>query len=223
MEKARNTTMNCCKSNQCIGIEQTFDTKTAESDLAEYLENGPSPQTRELLKAVRGFGIQGAVLMDVGGGVGIIQHEAAGLEAARIINVDASPSYSLVARREAERRGYHELAEYHVGDFVRIAQELDTADIVTLDRVICCYDDMPALVQAAAGRAGRVLAVVYPIDRWVIRLGVGIANAVQTLLRRPFHIFAHSNAAVEAIIEKAGFQRRYYRRGFFWQVAVYEK
>lgn len=215
--------MNCCKSNQCIGIEETFDTEMARSDLEGYLENGPSSQTSQLLDAIKELGIEGATLMDIGGGIGVIQHEAQKLHVSHIVNVDASPAYSQVAREEAQRRGYQDRAAYYIGDFVTVAPTLDPVDFVTMDRVICCYDDMPALVRAATGKAKRALAIVYPVDRWFIRLGIRIANIVQAVLRHPFRIFAHRNAAVEHLIEAAGFRRRYYRRGLFWQVAVYAK
>jgi 2-polyprenyl-3-methyl-5-hydroxy-6-metoxy-1,4-benzoquinol methylase len=215
--------MNCCKSRQCQGIEDVFNDSMANSDLENYIKNGPNEDTRRLLGAIRPRLQPGFSLLDVGGGVGTIQHELAAAGAASIVNVDASPAYSQTARQEAARRGYSDRVSYHVGDFTQISPSLDPADVVTLDRVICCYDDMPALVQAASARARSMLGLVYPRDTWYIKLGVHIANLVMGLLRRRFQIFAHPTVEVERLIRSVGFERSYHHKGFFWQVAVYEK
>ena len=215
--------MNCCKSRQCQGIEEIFNDSMAEGDLENYLKNGPSKDTGRLLDAIRERLPQGFSLLDIGGGVGAIQHELAAAGAEAIINVDASPAYSQVAQAEAARRGYAERASYHIGDFAQMGSELQQVDVVTLDRVICCYDDMPSLVQAAVERARRVMGLVYPRDAWYIRFGVALANLVMTVLRRRFRIYAHPTQEVERIIKAAGFARSFYHSGFFWQVAVYEK
>ncbi len=215
--------MDCCKSRQCIGIEEVFDTKTAEDDLKRYKKKGPSKMTRLLLDQLRKHELKGASLMDVGGGVGIIQHELIGAEIGRVINVDASTAYSQFARREAEQRGYVDRAEYHIGDFVQIAPGLDPVDIVTLDRVICCYDDMTRLVVSSVNKAKWFFGVIYPIDRSLYRAAFGFANALLKLFKKNFNVFVHRNGAVEALIEADGFRRIYYKRGLFWQVALYEK
>ena len=107
-------------------------------------------------------GVKGASLIDIGGGIGIIQHELAAHGADRIIAVDASSAYIGVARREAEKRGY--TGEYYRGNFVDLAPDLPAADIVTLDRVICCYDDMPKLVAASVSLVRKMYALVFPVS-----------------------------------------------------------
>lgn len=215
--------MNCCKSSQCLGIEEVFDDRMAESDLKRYRRKGPSKMTRRMLDALRRYELKGASLLDIGGGVGIIQHELAGEQLSAVINVDASPAYSQYAQREAQKRGYAGIAEYHIGNFVDIAPTLSQADVVTLDRVICCYDDMPGLLTSSLSRTKHLLGVIYPIDRWIFRAVFSAVNWIQNLLKRNYNMFAHRNAAVEALIAQGGFIRKYYHRGFLWQVAVYEK
>ena len=112
---------------------------------------------------------RGATLLDIGGGVGVAQLDllSAGLRSAT--DVDASSAYLDVAREEAQRRGYSERVSYRHGDLVALAPEIEPADIVTLDRVICCYHDMPALVRASAAKARRLYGLVYPHDAWWTR------------------------------------------------------
>jgi magnesium-protoporphyrin O-methyltransferase len=214
--------MNCCKSDQCRGIEEIFDDSMAAGDLAQYHRAGPSKPTSQLLDAIRSTGAGAETLLDIGGGVGAIQHELApGLAA--ITNVDASPAYSRAAHREAATRGYADRAAYYVGDFVELADRIDGADIVTLDRVLCCYDDMPGLVDAAVRKTGRILGLVYPVDRFGFRIAVAIVNGFQRITRKPFRIFLHDPRAVDARIRAAGFRQETHHKGFFWQVAVYAK
>ncbi len=215
--------MDCCKSPQCQGIEEVFDDALAQDELKDYRERGPSKQTRTLLDAIRAAKLGEFSLMDVGGGVGAIQHDLAEAGALRITNVDASPAYSQAARQEAERCGYAERAAYRVGDFVQLSTELEPADVVTLDRVICCYNDMPALVGAASRRARKIIGVVYPRDAWYVKLGMGLINFTQRVMRHPFRVFVHPSAAVDALIRESGFHPQFHQKGFVWQVVVYGK
>lgn len=46
------------------------------------------------------------------------------------------------AQEEAKRKGLDDRIRFYHGDFVDLASEIPPADIVTLDRVICCYPDI---------------------------------------------------------------------------------
>ena len=82
---------------------------------------------------------------------------------------------------------------------------------------------MNGLVSASVAKSGQLFGVIYPIDRWIFRVVFSTVNLIQKALRRNYNMFAHRNAAVEAVIEQGGFERKYYHRGFLWQVALYEK
>ena len=89
-------------------------------------------------------------MLDIGGGIGAIQLELLAAGASRAQAVDASEAYVETARAEAERRGYGDQTTARVGDFVELAPSIEPADVVTLDRVVCCYPDVDALLGAAA-------------------------------------------------------------------------
>ena len=162
--------MSCC---QCQGIERLFDQRTAARELKNYQQQGPEKSTRLLLDTLR-QGLSAAQpfsLLDIGGGVGVIQHELMGTGLAQGTSIDASSAYLSLAKQEAERRGYAERMHYQHGNFVDIAPCLEPADIVTLDRVICCYDDMPSLVKLSAEKAQRFYGLVFPRDTWWMKIG----------------------------------------------------
>lgn len=210
--------MTCC---QCQGIEQFFDDRIARRQLRQYRRKGPAKATRQLVEAIAAGGVGGRTFIDVGGGVGAIQHDLMGRGAARGTSADASPAYLAAARAEAELRGYVNRMRYIDGDFVERAAGLETADIVTLDRVVCCYPDMPAMLGAAATLARRTLGLIIPRGTRLMRFGVGVANRIQKLRRHPFRIYVHDPDEVEAVLEGHGFSRRYLHDGMVWRVMVF--
>ena len=206
---------------QCQGIEQFFDDKVARRQLRHYRRKGPGTATRRLLEAIAAGGVDGRTFIDIGGGIGAIQHDLMARGAAGGTSADASPAYLAAARTEAESRGYADRMRYIAGDFVERAGELEAADIVTLDRVVCCYPDMPAMVGAAASLARRTVGLIIPRGTRFMRFGVGVANLIQRLRRHPFRIYVHDPDEVEAVLEGHGLSQRYLRDGIIWQVIVF--
>ena len=143
-----------------------FDALSARRELTAYRRSGPTGSTRRLIDAIKAAGVEGASVLDVGGGVGVVGFELLAAGAERLTDVDAARAYVALARREAKRRGLEERATFHHGDFVGLADEIEAADIVTLDRVVCCYGDWAALVGRSVEHARRIYGLVYPNDRW---------------------------------------------------------
>jgi Methyltransferase domain len=203
------------------GCANTFSTKDADVDLDRYRREGANPSTRALLAAIVAEGIEGATLLDIGAGIGAIQLEllAAGLASAR--SVDASEPYVAVARAEAERRGYEARTDGWVGDFVAIADTIAAADIVTLDKVVCCYSDMRSLVRSAGEHATRMVGLVYPRETWWNRLGSRLFAVIGWITRDPTRWHIHSARELDATLRAAGFVGREIRRELVWRVALY--
>lgn len=214
--------MSCC--NQCQGLENIFDQKYATRDLEDYRKNGPSRQTRTLLQALQQQGVSGLSLIDIGGGIGAIQHELFKSGISQSLDVDVSSAFIKAAQGEAERQGNAENAHFMRGDFVQLAPQIEPADIVTLDRVICCYPDMPKLVALSAQRARHLYAFVYPQDSWWMRLGSRVGNGFLWLTRDKFRFFVHPATIVDSILQDEGFKPRFHKNdGFIWQVALYAR
>ena len=210
--------MNCC----CQGVDEVFGERTARRDLERYRKRGPSKPTRRLLEAVRREGIEDASVLDIGGGIGAIQYELLDAGAGRATAVEAAAAYLRVARDESRRRGLGDRIAYQAGDFVELADSVEPADVVTLDRVICCYPDMESLVGRSADRARRVYALVYPQDRWWVGLGLRVTNLFMRVSRRAFRAYLHRTRDVDAVARAHGLAPRHARRaGPIWQVAVY--
>ena len=162
---------NCCQMT-----DNTFGEGDARSGLRQYQRRGPTGQTRELLKAVRTRDLRGATLLDIGGGIGAIHHELLENGVTRATHVDASSAYLHAAEGEAARRGHAGRVQFIQADFTDVASNLPPADIVTLDRVVCCYPDFRSLLTAAASRSQQILALTYPRETWYVRLVISVMD-----------------------------------------------
>jgi len=212
--------MDCC---QCKGIETLFNQKEAENKLKAYRKDGPAKTTRMLIEALQAEGIEGTTLLDIGGGVGAIQYELLRAGVDKATAVDASTAYLRAAREEGEQQGVADRISYHHGNFVDLAPQTAPADIVTLDRVICCYHDMQALVGLSAAKASRLYGLVYPRDTWWLRIAIRAANMYFRVVRNPFRTFVHPTQEVDALVRGKGFEQHFYKESGLWQVVVYAR
>ncbi len=210
---------------QCEGIEHQFDRGEARKKLRHFRRRGPDKTTRlliaELRAALSATDTHDAVLLDIGAGVGAIHHELLDGRVSRAIHVDASTAQLAAAKEETERRGHSSRVEFVFGDFVALADTIPSADVVTLDRVICCFDDMHGLVQRSAAKAGRLYGAVYPRQIGWMRIAIATINLLQRLKRSTFRVFLHDPDAIDAMLRRAGLERRSLRRTLGWEVVVY--
>ena len=202
---------------------EIFDRRNAEGDLARYRQHGPDRSTALLLEMVRAAGVRGGTLLDIGAGIGVIDHELVRDGVGHATLVDASAPSLQAARDEARRRGHIDRLEFVDGDFVSRASSIDMADIVTLDRVICCYPDVTSLVRESAARARAMYAVVLPRDRWLVRLGARLENLWFRVRGVGYRAYTHPNSLVDSLVSEQGLRVRSEARTFFWRIVLYDR
>ena len=212
---------------QCDGIEHEFDRGIAEKSLRRYRRRGPDKSTRLLVEALRSavdaLGVRKALLLDIGAGVGVIQHELLDAGVERSVHVDASSAHLAAAREETERRGHSSRTSFVYGDFVALADTLPAADIVTLDRVICCYHDMAALTSLSARKATRLYGAVYPRASAWVGFAMAAVNAFYRIKRSDFRVFHHPPSSIDTALRAAGLEQQSVRRTIAWEVVVYAR
>jgi magnesium-protoporphyrin O-methyltransferase len=203
--------------------ERQFTKKKAASEIARYRKKGPRPTTRLLRDGlVKAGSVQGTVL-DIGGGIGALTFELLDRGVTRALIVDASPAYLAAASDEATRRGCAGATSVVPGDFVTLSEELASADLVTLDRVVCCYPTYQPLLHKAVQHAARRFAYSYPRNRWFVRLWVRIDNALRRWRSNPFRTFVHPPSEMQRIVEAAGFRLANRRCTLTWSADVFVK
>jgi magnesium-protoporphyrin O-methyltransferase len=211
----------------CYDVE--FDGRVARRDLAAYRRNGPGRTTRILATALAGDatdgGAEGLTVLDVGGGIGGLHRLLLDAGASVAVDVDASAPYLATARSEAERTGLGARVAFVHGDFVAVEGRdgLAPTDLVGLDRVVCCYPDVDALVGAAARLTTRRLGIAVPPDGVLARIAVGSVNVWQRLIRSELRMHAHPHQAIATAAARFGLVLRRVEPAGIWRVLVFER
>jgi 2-polyprenyl-3-methyl-5-hydroxy-6-metoxy-1,4-benzoquinol methylase len=211
--------MDCCTPD----YDSVFSEKRAKADLKRYRKAGPDKSTRLLIEALRSLGVRGKSLLDIGAGIGVIDHELLDAGVGSAVHVDASAASASAAQQESERRGTRDRIQFRRGDFVAIADAVEPADVVTLDRVICCYANMEQLVVKSASHARELYGIVIPRERAITRLGRFGVNTVFRVTRNPFRFHIHPIRDIERVLGVAGFRVQSVAQTIFWRVAVYAR
>ncbi len=207
----------------CRETDHHFSATIAQKDLHEYHRGRLNKTTRILLEALRPKASESTGLLDIGGGVGVILHELLDGSALEATFVEMASAYLQIAREEAEKRGYGSRVQFMQGDFVALAGKIAGADIVTLDRVVCCYPEAGPLIEASASKALKWYALSYPRDQWWVRLAIRFENWQRRRRGDPFQVHIHSETLMEELIKQAGFSQQFHARTLTWGVAIYRR
>ncbi|OQY87579.1 MAG: hypothetical protein B6D38_12360 [Anaerolineae bacterium UTCFX1] len=209
---------NCCEIEN-----NTFTEGDAKANLRDYRCRGPANQTKLILEAVRSLGLKDASLLDVGGGIGTIHHELLKDVAREATHVDASSAYLKVATEEAKRLGHEAQVKFIHADFTDVAGELPQADVVTLDRVVCCYPNFRELLKAASSKSRKAIAFTYPREAWYIKTVMSMMNFFQRVRNDPFRVFLHPVSEMEALLNAEGLKKVSVKQLLIWEMALYRR
>lgn len=211
--------MGCCDTV----IEKQFSPEKVDADLERFRSRGPDDTTRRIIGAIESAGFQDASLLDIGAGIGAIHHVLLPRRLSSAVHVEISDAYVEAARSESQSRGNADRVRFVRGDFVQVAARAGTADIVTLDRVICCYPDLEPLLTRSAESCGRLLVLSFPRDRWYVRVVIRIQNLVRALTGNSFRSFVHPLRRIEELLQDAGFRLLSSSDSPIWRVAAFQK
>ena len=172
---------------------------------------------------LRERGIDGASVLEIGGGVGEIGIELVKAGAGRAENLELSPAYETEARKLAEENGVAGSVGWRLHDIAEDPESVEPADVVVMHRVVCCYPDYERLLGVTACRARRVLVFSYPRRNVVSRFFVSAANLVQRLKGSTFRAFTHPPAAMTNVLERQDLSSSYQHHALVWQIAGHER
>ena len=162
-------------------------------------------------------------MLDVGSGVGALSFELLDRGLTSALGVDLSSAQVAIASQEASRRGRSDLTRFIQGDFLDVAGQLPSADIVTLDRVVCCYPEYERLLEESLRHADRIFAFSYPLDVWYVRAWAGLNNLGRSIVRNAFRSFIHPVAAMEDVVRREGFTLVSRKSTRTWRADVYAR
>jgi magnesium-protoporphyrin O-methyltransferase len=188
-----------------------------------YRKRGLDRTARRMVEFLEQRGVEGATVLEIGGGVGEIQIELLKRGAARSVNLELSPAYDEEAKQLLREASLEDRAERRLHDIAAEPDGVEAADIVVLHRVVCCYPDYERLLGAAAQRARRVLVFSYPPRNMVSRAFISVENFVFRLLRREYRSFAHPPSAMLGLLGERGLRRTFAHHTHVWQIAGLER
>ncbi len=212
--------MSCCCTPR--GYRRIFSARSAEREARRYRSRGLDRTSRRIADAILARGVEGASVLEVGGGVGTLQLELLRAGAGRAVSVELTPTYEDAAEALLRDHGLRHRVERRLADFVGAASDVEPADVVVLNRVVCCYPDMPRLTAAAADHTRRILVMSFPRRTWWTRAVLWVGNALLRVTRREFRVFIHPPASIRQVVENRGLRQSLDRRGLFWQVVAFE-
>jgi magnesium-protoporphyrin O-methyltransferase len=210
----------CCSPR---GYRQIFSERTARSDARRYRRRGLDEVSTRIVRLMRERGVSDRTLLEVGGGVGAIEIELLKAGLSRAVSIELTPTYEEEAGALLREHGFEGRVERQVLDFATAGNGVEPADFVVLNRVLCCYPDMPLLAGVAADHARRALVLSFPNDRWWTRLAFTFANVGLRVMRRQFRLFLHTPASILATAERHGLRTTYNESGRIWQVVALER
>src|SRR5262245_7007595 len=210
----------CCVHNRDAG---RFFGWFARRYRKRFAGKGLEPSQQQLMNGLLASGISDATLLDIGCGTGYLHQRLLQAGAKSAVGVDLSAAMLGEALAQAREEGIAGRTDYREGDFVELSDALAPADIVILDKVICCYPDADTLVQGSAHKAKRLYAFTIPRDRWTVRFGLAAGRLFLALIRCRFRSHLHDAAAIEVWLTRQGFTRVFEECTFAWLTCVYAR
>lgn len=210
----------CCNPRGC---DRIFSRRFARRVAKRYARRGLDKPSRQMVEFLEQRGIEGATVLEVGGGIGEIHIELLKRGAGRAVNLELSSAYDAQADRLLREAGLEGRVERRLHDIAVDPAGVEPADVVVLHRVVCCYPDYERLLAAAAEHARRLIVFSYPPRNAISRLLVATQNFIFRLLRREFRTFVHAPDAMLAVLADRGLRGTFAHHGPVWQVSGLER
>jgi hypothetical protein len=206
-----------------VPAEEMFKPRTARRGLEQYRKKGLPELEREMLARLPRKTIEGARVLEIGGGIGALQAELLEAGADRGEIVELVSSYEPYATELAREKGLDGRVWYRVADVLEEEDVVAPADVVLLNRVVCCSPDGVELTGAAARLTRRALVLSFPRDALWMRAAIRLLNVGQWLMRRSFRVFVHPAAALLSSAEAEGLRLMERGSGGVWEFAAFRR
>jgi Methyltransferase domain len=212
--------MPCCQ-NQIYN--DTFDGKLAQEEIADYRSKGPKKNSLPLINLLKKLNLNEVSLLDIGSGVGAVIFELFDNGISQAVYSDYSASYHAAFQEEVKNRSLEKQTQSFVGDFLETHQNIKKVDLVSLDKVICCYENYEDLVNLSVQKAAKWYAYSIPRDVWWVRLAYFITGKIRILKGISFKSYVHPANEIEKIIVKNDFKKIHNVQNLEWQTVIFER
>ena len=211
--------VDCCDPN---GLDRVFAGRLVRQELRAFRRGGLSRRQREMMALLEPLTPCSSVL-DIGCGVGAIGTTLLARGAVSGLFIDVSSAYLNAAREVAAEAGVGERAAFYRDDFATSARSYPRADVVVLDRVVCCYPDAPALLEKAARHSQRTLIFSYPRPLWFTPVFRVLCAFGMRLIGQEYRFFLHDPQLLLEAATGAGHKLVATRPAGLWQLVKVSK
>lgn len=193
----------CCRGRVCA---EMFKPRIARNNLKQYRKKGLGAIERRMVAAIPVTDVDGARVLEIGGGIGTIQAELLAEGAAEGEIVELVSAYEPYAHELAQEKGVGGRSRFRIADVLAQPDAVAPATVLILNRVVCCSPDGVRLTAAAARLTERMLLLSFPRDRFWMRLAIRLINTGQSLMGRSFRVFLHPKAVLYETTQAQGFR-----------------
>ena len=205
----------CCDPDDYRSV---FSERFARRTAKQYRKRGLTPAAEWIVQFVTDNDLDGASVLEIGGGVGHIQVELLRRGAARVTNLELSAEYEAEADRLLASTGTADRVDRRLLDIAAEPERVEPADIVVMHRVVCCYPDYERLLTAAAQHATRMLVFSYPPrSRWNRTVNWS-ENALRRVRGNGFRTYIHPPESMVAVAGSDGMRAAYRQHSRVWDV-----
>jgi magnesium-protoporphyrin O-methyltransferase len=137
--------------------------------------------------------------------------------------VELVKAYAPYAQELARDKGIENRSAFRVADVLENPGAIAPADVVVLNRVVCCSPDGVRLAGAAARLAASMLLLSYPRDRVLVRIGGRLLNFGLRIMKRSFRVFMHPRESLYAAAQAEGLVVVATGQAFAWEFAAFRR
>lgn len=214
---------NCCVHPADTGPTGKFFSKRSCSYARSFSKGKIERIQRYLIGEIQKESLRGKTLLDIGCGVGTLHLTLLQQGAVSAVGIDMSEQMLSHARSFAQKFGVESQVSYRPGDFMAIADSVDSADITMLDKVICCYEDLEGLINASADKTKFLYAVTFPANNLLTKLIFKAEIAIAKLFRTGFRPYWHTWSRVPQLLAQRGFVPVSSTSQLTWQAALFKR
>jgi magnesium-protoporphyrin O-methyltransferase len=190
---------------------------------AKRQKDGLGAESRTIIEALSAQGVAGKSLLEIGCGVGSVTFELLRLGVSKAHGVDLSPEMVATAKELASTMGYSSRTLFEVGDGAET--KLPRADIVILDKVMCCYPVLEPLLNNSLSASTSVYGFSVPSDKGVWKvlatLAISFEKVTLWIRRCGAYTYLHSTNVMNSTLIQRGFGLVFEKRVGPWLVRVY--
>jgi SAM-dependent methyltransferase len=212
-------TVNCCTTE---GTNRFFS-RWSKTYAKRFRKKGLAKEQRFLVEGIERATPASKTVLEIGSGIGALHMTLLERGARSAVAVDLAEGMLEKARQLAKEKGLESRTRYILGDFVTLNGDISPADITVLDKVVCCYQNIGALMQKSLAGTKEIYALTFPRDTFPIRSLFLTQRFIANLFRLSFSPHWHDWEEMCRTIESSGFSEVYGNKTIAWTVKVYRR